>query len=120
MSLSFDHRLALAIMIIVIAIAGIVYVFVVPRVPEVTDADRAMFACIFLCKGELNEGRSLDDGPCLSSGLEAWEVEDWVCDVAHYPREDVDRLPENQCPEYGVSADHFVEVSPDCSFIRSV
>ena len=120
MNLSFDHRLALAIIIIVVAIIGIVYIFVVPRVPEVTDADRAMYACIFLCKAEKNEGRYLEDGPCLSSGLEAWEVKDWVCDVAHWPRQSVDNLPENQCPEYGVSAVHFVEVNPECDFIRAV
>lgn len=120
MSLSFDLRLALAIIIIVIVTAGIVYVFVVPRIPEVSDADRAMYACIFLCKAERNQGRSLDDGPCLSSGLEAWDLGDWVCDVAHKPRQDADKLPENQCPEYGMGASHFVEVSPVCEFIRAV
>ncbi len=120
MSLSFDHRLALAIMIVVIATAGIVYVFAVPRVPEVRDADRAMYACIFLCKAALNEGLILDDGPCLSSGLEAWELEDWVCDVAHWPRQVVDSQPGNQCPEYGMGASHFVEVNTECEFIRAV
>ncbi len=45
----------------------------------------------------------------------------WVCDVAHSPREDVDNLPENQCREFGEGkANHFVEVNPNCEFIKAV
>lgn len=117
--MNFDHKLALAIIIVVAAIAGIVYIFVVPKGPPVLDADRARFACVFLCQAALNEGRNLDNGPCLSSGT-AWDIEDWVCDVAHDPRLSVDNRPENQCPEFGVSASHFVEVDPECGFIRAV
>ena len=120
MVLSFDIKLALAIIVVVIVTVGIVYIFVVPRGPEVTDADRARFACLFLCKAAQTEGRHLENGSCLSSGLKAWDIEDWVCDVAHRPRQDVDNLPENQCPEYGAGASHFVEVSSECEFIRTV
>ena len=56
----------------------------------------------------------MTNGPCLSNEI----VEDWVCDVAHSPRQAVDDLPENQCPAYGDKASHFVEVDPDCNFIR--
>jgi hypothetical protein len=119
MALSFDHKLALAIMVVVVVTAGMAYFLLVPRGPVVTDADRARYACIFLCKAARGEGMYLGDGPCLSTGT-AWEMEDWVCDVAHWPREEVDNLPENQCPDYGVSASHFVEVSPECGFIRAV
>jgi hypothetical protein len=118
--MEFDLKLALAIVIVVAVIAGMVYIFVVPKGPPVMDADRARFACIFLCQAALNEGRNLDNGPCLSTGLEAWDIPDWVCDVAYDPRQAVDNLPENQCPEFGVSASHFVEVDPDCGFIRAV
>ena len=118
MALSFDHRLAIVILLVLVALIGVAYILLVPRVHEVTDADRAMYACIFLCKSARDEG-PLSSGPCLSSGT-GWDIEGWVCDVAHSPREEVDNLPENQCPEYGVSAAHFVEVSPECEFIRAV
>ncbi|MEM2974168.1 MAG: hypothetical protein QW112_00865 [Candidatus Micrarchaeia archaeon] len=70
--------------------------------------------CIALCQSEKLSGRDLSDGPCLSNRI----AENWVCDVAHKPRIDVDNRPENQCPEYrsGI-AHHFVEVDPDCNLI---
>ena len=119
MGLKFDHKIAIAISVAVIIIIGVAWMYVNSPI-EVTDADRAVYLCIFLCKASANEGLSMDDGPCLSSGSPAWEVENWVCDVAHWPREDVDNLPVNQCPEYGSTAHHFVEVNPGCGFIRSI
>jgi hypothetical protein len=120
MGMQFDQRLAVAIVVVTISIAGLAYILFVPKGPVIMDEDRAVYACVFLCKAAANQGQRLDDGPCLSTGIEAWDIEDWVCDVAHNPREAVDSLPENQCPEYGVSANHFVEVTPKCIFIRSV
>ena len=117
MSLSFDHRLALAIILVVAAISGIVYLIFSQPV-QTRDEGRAIITCTFLCKGALNQGMNLDDGPCLSSGSDAWEVRSWVCDIAHWPRQGVDSLPENQCPEFGVTATHFVELDPECGFIR--
>lgn len=116
--MNFDLRLALAIMVFLAAISILAIVFA-PRPSSLSDADRAMYACIFLCKAALNDGRMLDDGPCLSSGVEAWEPRDWVCDVAHKPRRNADDQPGNQCPEYGAGASHFVEVTPECEFIRA-
>ena len=72
-------------------------------------------ACIAKCSEEKAAGVDLSAGPCLSNNI----AEDWVCDVAHEPRQDIDNLPENQCPAFGKTAYHFVEVDPDCSFIRS-
>ena len=120
MVLSFDHRLAIAIVMAVVAIAVLAYTFLVPHAPPVDDSDRAAYLCIFLCKAAQNEGRVLDNGPCLSSGFSEWEMGDWVCDVAHSPRQPVDNDPANQCSEYGVTASHFVEVNPLCGFIRAV
>jgi hypothetical protein len=117
--MNFDLRLALAIMFVVAAIAVIAFIFA-PRPLQVSDADRAMYACIFLCKSWRDQGMNLDNGPCLSSGSDAWELDDWVCDVAHWPRQAVDNQPGSQCPEYGETASHFVEVSPACDFIRAV
>ena len=68
--------------------------------------------CIALCKQATN----LSNGPCLSNEI----APNWVCDVAHSPRETVDNLPENQCTAFGKTAHHFVEVDESCDIIKSV
>ncbi len=71
--------------------------------------------CENLCK---NYEGDLSDGPCLSNNLIG--DSDWVCDVAHSPRQDVDNLPENQCETYrNGTATHFVEVDENCNLIRA-
>lgn len=75
-------------------------------------AEIAIERCIELC---LRQDGNLDQGPCLSNEI----VEDWVCDVAHAPRLTLDNQPENQCFAYREGkAQHFVEIDPDCNFIR--
>ena len=60
-------------------------------------------------------GVDMSNGPCL--GIVA---PDWVADVAHDPREDVDDDPANQCAEYrDGTAHHFVELDPNGRLIRS-
>jgi len=71
--------------------------------------------CISACKNALTKGMNLTDGPCL---LNPMSDPHWVCDVAHSPREPVDNLKENQCSAYGRTADHFIEVNPECKIIR--
>jgi len=71
-------------------------------------------ACQTLCLEKLSQGVDLSDGPCLSNSI----TEDWACDVAHSPREEVDGDPNNQCSEYGKTASHFIEVDPECAYIR--
>lgn len=74
--------------------------------------------CISRCKGELALGTDLSRGPCLLNPIP--DAADWVCDVAHWPREDVDDLPENQCSAFLEGrATSFVEVTPECEFIRA-
>lgn len=69
-----------------------------------------------LCQAELAKGTDLSAGPCLSNEL----AHDWVCDVAHSPRQDIDNLPENQCSAYREGrAHHFVEVDENCELIKS-
>jgi hypothetical protein len=54
-------------------------------------------------------------GPCLGV-----IKDDWVADVAHDPRQDVDDDPANQCEAYrNGDAHHFVELDPDGTYIRS-
>ena len=60
-------------------------------------------------------GVDMSRGPCLGP-----IKLDWVADVAHDPRTDVDDEPRNQCEAYrNGDADHFVELDPDGNFIRS-
>jgi hypothetical protein len=72
--------------------------------------------CQDLCTQAKAAGTDLSNGPCLSNDY----YPDYVCDVAHNPRTSVDNQAENQCPAYGVTASHFVEVDEDCNYIKSV
>lgn len=71
--------------------------------------DEAVAACQDACQQARQQGAQLDDGPCLWEG----EVDNWICDVAHNPRTEVDDDPANQCPNYLNPYEHFVEVDPD-------
>jgi len=85
--------------------------------PETTD--KIISACEQKCLEALNANQDLSKGPCLLNPMP--EHPDWVCDVAHSPRQDVDNLVENQCSAYGErKATHFVEVDPTCKFIRAM
>ncbi|RJR31417.1 hypothetical protein C4569_02220 [Candidatus Parcubacteria bacterium] len=74
--------------------------------------------CIQLCqskKQEISE-EEFSKGPCLSGSI----VNDWVCDVAHNPRQNNDDEQQNQCAEFRQGkAHHFIEVTPDCQFIKA-
>ncbi len=73
--------------------------------------------CITLCQDALAAGKNLAKGPCLSDGM-SFEP-DWVCDVAHYPRQPIDDQPENQCADFrSGKANHFVEVNENCNLIK--
>jgi hypothetical protein len=79
--------------------------------------DPIVAKCVMLCKAQ---SMDLSDGPCLTDGGVDF-YDDWVCDVAHSPRQDVDNLPENQCQEFrNGEAHHFVEVDLSCEFIRKL
>jgi len=100
-------------LVCVLLISGCVQVQEIPS-PE----EQAKMKCIELCKkSEID----LSNGPCLSDDNPEWDVNNWVCDVAHSPREAVDNLPENQCRAFREGkARHFVEVNPNCEFIKAV
>ena len=81
------------------------------------DREQAKTKCINLCLIERQAHIDLSKGPCLSNHL----MDDWVCDVAHYPREKIDNNPEYQCKSYvNGTSHHFVEVTPNCTFIRAI
>jgi hypothetical protein len=74
-------------------------------------------ACVQACDNALKTGVSLDEGPCILNPI---PNTNWVCDVAHEPRQAVDNIAENQCQAYrNGAAKYFVEVTPECAFIRT-
>jgi hypothetical protein len=85
-----------------------------PAAQEVSQ--QAASACIRACTEFRDAGAGLDMGPCLSDAGPDMP-EGWVCDVAHSPRQAVDNDPANQCPAFGRTASHFVEVRPDCTLL---
>jgi hypothetical protein len=88
---------------------------------EMAKVDKSKIAetCVQACERAKASGQNLENGPCLLNPIP--EYPDWVCDVAHSPRVDVDNLPENQCSAYRAgSASHFVEVDPNCELIKVV
>jgi len=81
------------------------------------EKEIAIQKCIEECKKAMISGRDLSNGPCLLNPIP--NLKDWVCDVAHNPRQPVDNLPENQCSSFREGkANHFVEVDIACNLIR--
>lgn len=99
---------------LVLLVSGCIYAAQPPAVLKSPSAE-----CVRACQNALTAGTDLSAGPCLGNPMANFT--DWVCDVAHSPRESIDNLPENQCAAYrNGTARHFVEVSPDCEIIATV
>ena len=81
--------------------------------------ETAVQLCVNACQEAKDAGTNLNDGPCLLDPIT--EMPAWVCDVAHSPRADVDNIRANQCDAWhDGTASHFIEVDPDCEFIKAV
>jgi hypothetical protein len=79
------------------------------------ERERAIAAAHLAYEEAAAEGTNFADGPCLGVVLE-----NWVADVAHDPREEVDDRPENQCEAFrSGEAEHFVELDPEGDLIRA-
>lgn len=88
--------------------------------PDTWVMTEARVTCMNLCNSTKSK-QDLSNGPCLPDNNSDWNVNDWVCDVAHSPRQDVDDLTENQCQAFrNGQAHHFVEVDTECNLIRAV
>ena len=86
--------------------------------PSEDEKDRAVAAAADAYEQARAEGAELESGPCIAEELPG--LSDWVADVAHDPREDVDDDPANQCRRYREGeADHFVELTPEGELIRA-
>ena len=80
-----------------------------------TKIEVAVDACKAECQKAIEDGTDLSNGPCLSNSI----ADDWVCDVAHSPREYGDNQPENQCSAFRAGeANHFVELDENCGLIK--
>ena len=104
-----------AIVIVAILVLAFFFFYIFQPGSDISEdaMEDAKDACLVLCKTIKN---SKSEGPCLSNNI----APNWVCDVAHNPRQPVDDLPENQCLSYSTGkAKHFIEVTPECTFIRA-
>lgn len=83
--------------------------------PSQNQTDIAVKKAQEIYQTKKNQGVDMRNGPCLANEL----MPDWILDVAHNPREDIDNLAENQCPSFREGkAHHFVELDPDGNLIR--
>lgn len=86
--------------------------------PSVSDKDKAISECKQECNNNLKTNVDLNNGPCLLNPIS--DLPDWVCDVAHEPRQTVDDDSKNQCSVFrNGQAHHFIEVDPNCSLIKT-
>jgi len=86
-----------------------------PPATTVPNTQDAVAQCVSICTSAKLNGTDMSNGPCLAQNY----VDDWVCDVAHLPRQPCDNLPENQCQAYrDGNAHHFVEVNEGCEVIK--
>jgi hypothetical protein len=82
------------------------------------EGDRAIAAARRAYGEAVSRGQGLDAGPCIAEQLPG--LPEWVADVAHDPREDIDDEPGNQCRRYREGeASHFVELTPAGRVIRA-
>lgn len=82
------------------------------------ERSRAIGAAQQAYQQAVTRGDDLETGPCIAETLP--DLADWVADIAHDPREDVDDDPANQCERYRQGdASHFVELNPDGELIRA-
>lgn len=86
----------------------------IPLTEQVITKEIAAPECEKLCIQKKQSGTNLENGPCIGNIF----LKNWVCDVAHSPRQSVDDLQENQCSEFGKTAKNFVEVDADCEVIK--
>ncbi len=107
-----NFSLAIVTLLVIGLLLGYIYFWnVIAKKSAVAES------CIALCKGQLNENESLSNGPCISNEI----AFNWVCDVAHNPRQEIDNLPENQCEAFrNGTARHFIEVDEKCNLINAI
>jgi hypothetical protein len=82
------------------------------------ERDQAISAAMDAYDQAKDKGVDLSAGPCIAERLPG--LNEWVADVAHDPREDIDDQATNQCQRYrDGEATHFVELTPEGELIRA-
>ena len=95
------------------------YIYGKAQLEQQKAADRtlAILKCQRLCQEAVfNDNQDFTVGECLSEQI----IPDWVCDIAHSPRQTIDDDPANQCDSFRAGvARHFVEVDGNCNLIKA-
>ncbi|MBN2095366.1 MAG: hypothetical protein JW727_04925 [Candidatus Aenigmarchaeota archaeon] len=87
------------------------------KTPEELYLETLVDACVQECKNAKLLDKDLSNGPCLLDPMP--QNKSWVCDVAHVPRIAADARAENQCLSFRQElATHFIEVDPECNYLR--
>lgn len=77
--------------------------------------DEALKNALNLFSQAKSKGQNLSSGPCLGK-----VSEDWVLDIAHNPRQDVDNKKENQCEDFRLGrVHHFIELDENGKLINA-
>ncbi|MFH1239648.1 MAG: hypothetical protein V1672_00350 [Candidatus Diapherotrites archaeon] len=112
--------------IIVLIIAAVLILFSLllftdffnyPTVEKLSTQDAAVKMCRDLCELKISDGGDLSAGPCIGNPIQ--EMPNYVCDIAHNPRTEIDNLPENQCSAFRENnAEYFIELDENCELIK--
>ena len=83
--------------------------------PSYQIEDETLKNALNLYATKKQAGIDLTNGPCLG-----YAADDWVVDIAHNPRQEIDDKPQNQCAEFRKGqAHHFIELDLDGNLIRA-
>jgi len=111
-------KITIYVFVVVISIVlGFIILALISSTGNNEYKEEAVTNCVALCKIELAKGAILNSGPCLSNNV----APGWVCDIVSRPKNKlIDDLPDNQCQAYrNKTVKHFVELTPECDFVRT-
>lgn len=112
------HLLLLLSLTVIIVVAYLTLVLntSLSQTAPKSEIDTAINQARLLYQTKKHSKEELSRGPCLSDAL----MPNWVLDIVHNPRQEIDDLPENQCPAMVQgSAQHFVELDLEGNLIRA-
>ena len=98
----------------------LVVLFLSPLAALATSESAAKERAVAICNQQKKKiaPEKWEKGPCISDGQNG--LTDWVVDVAHSPRQEVDDQPSNQCSAFlHNKIKNFVELDTSCNVIRS-
>ena len=113
-------KLFILVLIFIGGVSAVVILFHDKNTPSqkdlVIETHKAVAQAKILFRVRLAGGVDMENGPCLSDDF----MPDWVVDVVHTPRNEVDNLPDNQCPSFrSGKTTHFVELDTSGNLVRA-